>query len=254
MLRHTRTAFKRSSTNGGDDGVNVCDVCRRSLSTRHELVRHTRTVRCDPEGPPSPKRRASAVASNDELVEDSLEPLFEYPIGNDLLSDELLRVLRQHWVNIRMSVSRGSVQSRYNYRLTTLDTRDLEEQLRRVIDEQNYSFKINLSYGFVLRNKQTGRYRCFHSSFNCCGRYLDEPSLIKNSQDFETFLQRIRLPDVLQWVGAQQPDSAWVVEIVTNATFFVNTNYRSSNRLCQHHPSSLLETKQGCRHSRERQA
>ena len=222
MLRHTRTACKQSSTSGGDDGINVCDVCRRSFSTRHELIQHTRTVRCDPEGPPSPKRRVSAVASNDELVEDPLEAPFEYPIGNDLLSDELLRVVRQHWVSIRTSVSRGPVQSRYNYRLTTLDTRDLEQQLRRVFDEQNYSFKINLSYGFVLRNKNTGRYRYFHSSFNCCGRYLDEPSLVTNSQDFETFLQRIRLPDVLQWVGSQRPDSAWVVEIVTNATFFIN--------------------------------
>ena len=119
MLRHIRTACKQSSTSGGEDGINVCDVCRRSFSTRHELIRHTRTVRCDPEGPPSPKRRASAVASNDELVEDPLEVPFEYPIGNDLLSDELLRVVRQHWASIRTSVSRGPVQSRYNYRLTT---------------------------------------------------------------------------------------------------------------------------------------
>ena len=79
-----------------------------------------------------------------------------------------------------------------------------------------------MSYGFILRNKQTGRYRYFHSSCNCCGRYSDEPSLVTNLQDFEAFLQRIRLPDVLQWVVAQRPDSAWVVELVTNATFFVN--------------------------------
>ena len=79
-----------------------------------------------------------------------------------------------------------------------------------------------MSYGFILRNKQTGRYRYFHSSCNCCGRYLDEPSFVTNLQDFEAFLQRIRLPDVLQSVVAQRPDSAWVVEIVTNATFFVN--------------------------------
>ena len=79
-----------------------------------------------------------------------------------------------------------------------------------------------MSYGFILRNKQTGRYRYFHSSCNCCGRFLDEPSLVTNLQDFEAFLQRVRLPDVLQWVVAQRSDSVWVVEIVTNATFFVN--------------------------------
>ena len=205
----------------GDYGVNVCVVCGRSFGTRRDLAQHKRTVQCDPNGPPSPKR-TTYVASEEALVEDPLEAPLDGAVGNDVLSDELQQLVRQHWASIRTSVARGPVQSRYNYRLTTLDTRDLEEQLRRVFDEQTYSFKINMSYGFVLRNKQTGRYTYIHSSCNCCGRYLDEPSLVTNLQDFEAFLQGIRLPDLLQWVVAQRPDSAWVVELVTNATFFVN--------------------------------
>jgi len=124
------------------------------------------------------------------------------------------------FVNIRTSVDRGPVQSMYNYRLTPLDTHDLEEQLRNVFDGQTYSFKINISYGFILRNKQMGRYIYFHSSYNFCGRFLDEPSLVTNLRYFEIFLQQTtrRLP-----VGRPQTmDSAWVVAIVTNATFFVN--------------------------------
>ena len=88
--------------------------------------------------------------------------------------------------------------------------------------EQTNAFKINLSYGFVLRNKNTGQYKYYHTSCNCCGRYLDEPSLVTNCKDFDDFLERIRETDVLQWAINQRPDSAWVCELVTNVTFFVN--------------------------------
>ena len=118
--------------------------------------------------------------------------------------------------------ARGPLQSRYNYRLTTLDTTALETPLRNVFQEQTNAFKINLSYAFVLRNKNTDRYRYYHASCNCCGRYLDEPSLVVNSKDFDEFLVRIREADVLQWAINQRPDSAWDCELVTNATFFVN--------------------------------
>ena len=37
--------------------------------------------------------------------------------------------------------------------------------------------KVNLSYEFILKNKQCSRYRRF---CNCCGRYIDEPSLISS--------------------------------------------------------------------------
>ena len=119
-------------------------------------------------------------------------------------------------------MKRGPLQSRYDYRLTTLDTTVLETPLKKMYQEQTNAFKINLSYGFVLRNKNTDRYKYYHSSCNCCGRYLDEPSLITNSEEFDDFLERIRETDVLQWALNQRPDSAWVCELVTNVTFFVN--------------------------------
>ena len=120
-------------------------------------------------------------------------------------------------------MSRGPLQCRYDYRLTTLDTTVLEAPLKLMFKEQTHSFKINLSYGFVLRNKNTGtRYKYNRSSCNCCGRYLDEPSLITNSKDIDVYLERIRETYVLQWAIDQRPDSAWVCELVTNVTFFVN--------------------------------
>ena len=67
-----------------------------------------------------------------------------------------------------------------------------------------------------------GRYKYYHSSCNCCRRYLDEPILITHSEEFDAFLERIREPDALQWAINRRLDSAWMCEVVTNVTFFFN--------------------------------
>ena len=133
---------------------------------------------------------------------------------------ELQYVIIQHWGSIRTHTSHGPVQSRYNFRLTTSDSAGLE--LRHIFAEKTTAFKLNISYGFILRNRTSGRHRYYHRSCNCCGRYLDEPSLITNADTFENFLERIKEPDILKWALSQRPNSEWVVELVTNATIFVN--------------------------------
>ena len=46
--------------------------------------------------------------------------------------------------------------------------------------------------------------------------------MITNRGDFDRFLARIQASDILQWAIAQRPNSDWVCEHVTNATFFLN--------------------------------
>ena len=100
--------------------------------------------------------------------------------------------------------------------------RVLKEPLGELFDEQTTAFKVNLSFGFILKQKVTGRLRYYHSSNNCCGRYMEEPALITNRADFESFQERIQEPDLLNWAVSQRPNSDWICEMVTNVTFFVN--------------------------------
>ena len=135
--------------------------------------------------------------------------------------------MHENWASVRTHVVNGPVQTRYNHRLTSLDTRDLQEPLFALFDQQKTAFKVNASYGFVLKEKQSGRLRYYHSTSNCCGRLLEEPSLIANRDDFDRFLARIAESDILQWAITQRPNSDWVCEHVTNVTFFIN-------RIAQH--------------------
>ena len=196
----------------------ACDVCHSGFGRKDNLDHHKRTVRCGgpPQpGPSAPKRRRIA------LNEDPLTPP---PVehANDELSAELRDFVHENWASVRTHVVNGPVQTRYNRRLTSLDTRDLHEPLFTLFDQQKTAFKVNASYGFVLKEKQSGRLRYYHSSSNGCGRLLEEPSLVTNSQTFNTFLERIEETDVLQWAIAKRPNSDWVCELVTNVTFFIN--------------------------------
>ena len=197
----------------------VCTVCDSSFGRKQELDRHKRTVQCG--GPPQPgpasKRRKVTHLQEDPV----LAPPVEHA-ANDELSSAIRDFVHENWASVRTHVVNGPVQSRYNRRLTSLDTRELQEPLRQLFEEQTTSFKINCSFAFILKNKTTNRLKYYHSSNNCCGRLLEEPSLITNRGDFDRFLERIHQPDILQWAVAQRPNSDWICEMVTNATFFVN--------------------------------
>ena len=217
--------------------VYTCTKCGKKFNRRDNLTRHARSTCTDVKEPPSPKRsNREDTTPHHPLVtdEDPIDPPARLPFA-DNLSTELLDVVRAHWSTVRTRVTRGPLQYRYDYRLTTLDTTVLETPLKKMFQEQTNAFKINLSEWFILRNKNTGRYKYYHSSCNCCGRYLDEPSLITSSKDFDDFLERIQETDVLQWAINQRPDSAWVCELVTNVTFLEkepNNSKRYSDNLC----------------------
>ena len=197
----------------------VCTVCDSSFGRKQELDRHKRTVQCGspPQPGPAPKRRRIASLDEDPLTLPPVEHA-----ANDELSSAIRDFVHENWGSVRTHVVHGPIQTRYNRRLTSLDMRDLHDQLFLLFDQQTTAFKVNVSFGFVLREKENDRLRYYHSSNNCCGRYLEEPALITNRGDFDRFLARIQESDILQWAIAQRPNSDWVCEHVTNATFFLN--------------------------------
>ena len=176
-------------------------------------------MRCGgpPQPEPAPKRRRIASLDEDPLTPPPIEHA-----ANDNLFRDLRDFVHENWASVRTHVVNDPMQTRYNHRLTSLDTRDLHEPLRELFQEQKTVFKVNCSYGFVLRDKVTSRLRYYHSSNNCCGRLLEEPSLIAKRDDFDRFLARIAESDILQWAITQRPNSDWVCEHVTNVTFFLN--------------------------------
>ena len=118
----------------------VCTVCDSSFGRKDNLDRHVKTVKCG--GPPQPGPSAPKRQKVTHLHEDPLTPP---PAGEayDELSSDLQDAVRDNWGSIRTHVARGHVQTRYNRRLASLDTRDLHEPLRELFDQQTTAFKLN---------------------------------------------------------------------------------------------------------------
>ena len=224
---HSPDAITCSDTRAGADQNLHLRCFRSSFGRKDNLDRHKRTVQCGgpPQPGPAPKRRRITSLDEDPLTPPPVEP------SNDNLSSALQDFVQENWASVRTHVVRGPVQTRYNHRFTTPDMRVLKEPLGELFDEQTTAFKVNLSFGFILKQKVTGRLRYYHSSNNCCGRYTEEPALITNRADFESFQERIQEPDLLNWAVSQRPNSDWICEMVTNVTFFVNKILQQFNSI-----------------------
>ena len=73
---------------------------------------------------------------------------------------------------------------------------------------------------FLMASSCAIRYRV-DTDFNIA-LSTSEVDTSTNSDTFEIFLERIKEPDILKWALSQRPNSDRVVELVTNATIFVN--------------------------------
>jgi hypothetical protein len=93
--------------------------------------------------------------------------------------------------------------------------------VHHILRQQTTAFKINVSFGFILRSVETEELRYYYSSQNN-SRFVDVPHLIRTEEDLDKFLADLRRQGMLEFIRQQRPDTKWVVHLLTNVTFYVN--------------------------------
>ena len=174
-----------------------------------------KTPSTTPEQAPAASGEDAAVSSNWQA-----DPVL---IPSNLIpsSEEITQTYRQHWSQIRTRFSRRNrLQDWYNFRLSTISPSRLREQLSRIFADQTTVFKVNFAFGFILRNTETGALQYHHPSANN-NLVFEQPFLIATPDDLERAVQEINNIDFLEWVRQQRPNSKWVVDLVTNITWFI---------------------------------
>ena len=172
-----------------------------------------------PESGPAPKQRRTVSSPTNTHQEKS-----RVAADTEVLPDDPeTRVLYlRHWNTIRTEEATSNrVQDRYNFTLHEMTASTFTEMVHRIFREQATAFKINVSFGFILRHMETGELRYYHSSQNN-SRLFDVPHLIRTEEDLETFLDELQGQDILEYIRQQRPDTKWVVHLLTNLTFYVN--------------------------------
>ena len=134
----------------------------------------------EPSATPHSAPQASAATAGSSWEED----LILIPSNPVSSSDEdIAQTYQQHWSQIRTRFSHHNrLQDWYNFRLSTINPGSLREQLSRVFTDQFTVFKINLSFGFILRNTETGALQYHHPSANN-NLVFEQPFLVSNQDD-----------------------------------------------------------------------
>ena len=128
---------------------------------------------------------------------------------------------KQHWPQIHYRFSRGNrLQDWYNFHLSTISPASHQEQMNCIFADQLTVFKVNLLFGFILRNTETGALQYHHPSANN-NLVLEQPFLVSNQADLDRLYEQVNNIDFLEWVRQQRPNSKWVVDLVTNVMWFV---------------------------------
>ena len=220
-----------------------CNDCHQDFTSLQQLRNHRTSAHQPqvnnrrrphpPEPRPSTSRNEATAAKGGPSVSkrarsepydmDPLQPRPEMlPQGDDELTEAVRDVYAEHWSSIRTHHrTHHQVQDMYNFRIQDLNMNQLRDQLMTMFRSQVNRFKINVSFGFVLRNIENGELHYYHSSHNL-GRMLEAPYLISNAEDFEAFLEAVIEEDILEWARKQRPNTKWTVVLVTNATFYIN--------------------------------
>ena len=90
-----------------------------------------------------------------------------------------------------------------------------------IFNAQKNSFKINLSFGYILENQDL-EYRYWHTSTNN-GTYFQYSKLIKNRTNFADFIQEFINIDPIQQL--EREDYHQKITMITNLTFYVYKQY-----------------------------
>ena len=100
-------------------------------------------------------------------------------------SEDLQQIYRQHWLQIRTCFRRRNrLQYWYSFRLATISPTNLHEQLSCIFADQPTVFKVNFSFGFILRNTETGVLQYHHPSANN-NLVLEQPFLVSNTEHLD---------------------------------------------------------------------
>ncbi|XP_071476573.1 uncharacterized protein [Diadema antillarum] len=198
----------------------LCHTCGRTYYQREKFMKHLdshrpRTLQ------KTPKKRALEQQGNQakrRRDRADLIPVINVPPHIDPESCAA-QVYREHWLDIQDRESFGRVHRFYNFHLPNLNNEILREKAQKVFEQQSTVFKINASYGFVLCNNETNECRYYYASRN--NRLFNEPALISDETSFQKFLDEFLKEDVLEYARTLRPNSKWVVQHITNVTFYV---------------------------------
>ena len=133
--------------------------------------------------------------------------------------EEINTLMRKHFSSIRTFYKKGKVQSIFNFYYN----QDLKLLIRKIVDQilkfQFHRFKINYSFGYILKNIHDNELRYYHSSFNN-NLMMETARLISNRHELIEFLNTLAEESFFDQI--YRSDTKWKIVNIPNITFYIN--------------------------------
>ena len=114
------------------------------------------------------------------------------------------------------------------FRFNMISLNDIVEHLHELFNMHGDSFKLNLSFGYILYNTQTDSYSYFYPGNN--EMLLPEPFSISQPSDIPLLVDILREKDILHHVQKQRPNTNYRVVHITNVQYMTyNRGYVLGN-------------------------
>ena len=155
------------------------------------------------------------------VIEEGLQEV-PWTQGNDPFEgDEALQNVYEANSPIILAQHRpGPVMTDYNYPIgNDVTLRDLMAMAGIIYQDQQHSFKVNMSVGVILKHKETGEYRYFKPMYS--SPVFDEPILVSKLADLQRLQNKINEIDLMQELLRQRPDTKWNPHLLCNVKFHI---------------------------------
>ena len=106
----------------------------------------------------------------------------------------------------------------FNFQMSKLDTKIINEKLEEVFNKLNSAAKINIALGFVLQNFETGEYRQFYAHENNC--LFERFHLLCTKADSITIKRKVEKYDIVEQCTQERQNTNWNFKMITNVTIF----------------------------------
>ena len=134
------------------------------------------------------------------------------------------QIYRRHWKTIKTSVKIGRLRDVYHFPLFTINNREIADKVQEVVANYNDKIKVNVAFGFVLKNRATEELKFFHPSNNTL--LFEHPRLLANPNDYRKLINDVEQNDAFEYAKLQRPTTNWIVERIICVRFDV---YRVNN-------------------------
>ena len=179
----------------------LCQHCDRTFCNEYHLGKHLRSI-----------SQTKIITKNYQCPIHSKTGYENDPKFQELLDekrkyiDNFEKKFTNHWI-INQRTDPG-----YTYQ-------DLDLLLTNIYSKQANSFKINIGFGFVLFNTQTGEYKYHYISSN--NLLFEKAFSITNIQDVERLMKKICDLDLETNAYLSKPTSSWVLAGITNIEVWI---------------------------------